>query len=33
MNNSQFRVAMGHPMIVASASGDVTGDRVIDQSI
>ncbi|MFD1206292.1 VCBS repeat-containing protein [Sporosarcina contaminans] len=29
MNNSQFRAA-GNPIIVASATGDVTGDRVID---
>ncbi|MDW0117715.1 VCBS repeat-containing protein [Sporosarcina thermotolerans] len=31
MNNSQFRSAIGQPFIVASANGDVTGDKIVDQ--
>ena len=33
MNNFTFSAATGQPHIVAFASGDVTGDRLIDQSI
>ncbi|WP_432361557.1 VCBS repeat-containing protein [Sporosarcina sp. UB5] len=31
MNNSLVSTTMGHPRIVAFATGDVTGDRVVDQ--
>lgn len=31
MNNSLVSAAMGHPGVVAFVSGDVTGDKVIDQ--